>query len=315
MDERPNSQKRPLCELDDNGFYCPDCKDLEEHRNKNCSKQLLSQATSSSNTMYVNSDEEDGHEEKRHCYRCDNCQLSFASNQHLQDHMKENCLEVSFVSFQSCMETLKSALQLRDDSLNSFRTARFQVSKALGDYSGARQRKNYSFEAFSETMDKRQNTWTPHQNDILTHVIQLCSQQFNNDYHELELAKNEVNRVAEEVKNLGQTTLSAEAKVVSACFEAIKALKEERFDIALSFKSQAQELKNIKHILNNNSAIVTELKGGMTALEESVSETLKCSSSESESDGDATTSAAESESDRDAATSSAESESDMDADI
>lgn len=301
MDERPNSQKRPLCQLDDNGFYCPDCKDLEEHRNRNCSKQLLSQATSSSNTMYVNSDEDD-HKEKRHCYRCDNCQSSFAASQHLQDHMKENCLKIPFVSFQSCMETLKSALHLRDGSLNSFRTARFQASKALSDYSGALQRKDYSFKAFSEMMDRRQNTWTPHQQGILAHVIQLCSQQFDINLRELEQAKNEVNRVAEEVKSLGQTALSAETKVVSACFEAIKALKEKRFDITLSFSSQAQELKNIKHILNNSSAIMTELKGGMTALEDSVLDILESSSSESESDRDATTSAAESESDMDADT-------------
>lgn len=298
MNERPNSQKRPLSQLDDDNFYCPDCKDLEEHRNKNCSKQLLTQTTSSSNTIDMNY--ENDHIEKRHCYRCTICQLSFTTNQHLQDHIQEFCLRIPFLSVQSCMETLKFALQLRDICLNSFRTARFQAFKVLSDYSGAKQRKKYSFKAFSEVMDKKHGTWSAEQQNILSHAILFRSQQLNRHLYELELARTEVNRITEKVLSLGHTTLTAGTKVISACFEALDALQDQRFEITLSLQSQARKLKNIKRAMRNNSVIVTELMGGMTALEDSVADLLETSSSESESDRDSNASAAESESDMDA---------------
>lgn len=297
MDERPNSLKRPLSQLDEDNFYCPDCKDLEEHRNKNCPKQLLTQTTSSSDTMDVNTDEND-HLEKRHCYRCTICELSFSTNEHLQDHIKEYCLRIPFLSVQSCMETLKFALQLRDICLNSFRAARFQAFKVLSDYSGARQRKRYSFKAFSEVMDKKHGTWTTEQQNILSHAILFRSQQLNRHLYELELARTEVNRIAEKVLSLGHTTLTAGTKVISVCSEALDALQDQRFEVTLSLQSQARKLKNIKHVMRNNRAIVKELTGAIRALEDSVADLLATSSSESERDSNG--SAAESESDMDA---------------
>lgn len=274
MDLKPSdSQKRPLCEVDDNTLRCPDCKDLEEHRNKNCSKQLPTQTTASSNTTDASA--EKVNKEKRPCYRCEDCRLTFTSSQDLEDHLKENCLAIPVVvpnrvvSYEACMNTLKSAMQNEKCYLNSLSTARDRAIKAIKRYSEAIKEMDSAHKTYTEASAREQKLCTlvsQEEQNILSHLSARYRHNLKAARLELEIAGAEVNNALHNFKNHNHIAMSAATKVHFAYSDAFTAFREQRFDSSKP-KDEDKELKKIKDVLPQRHRILMELQDGAEELE------------------------------------------------
>lgn len=277
MDRKPDSQKRPLCELDDTSLICPDCKDLEEHTNKKCPKQLLTQTTDSSKTMDAAA--EKVNKEKRPCYRCEDCRLTFSTSQNLEYHLKENCLSIPVVypnrakiSYEECMNILRSAMQNEQCYLNSLSTVRDRTTKAIKRYASAIREMDCAHKTYTEATVREQKLCTlvtPEEQNILSHLAARYRHNLKAARWELEKAGTEVDDALHIFKNHNHIAMCAATKVHFTYSEAFTAFREQRFDSSKP-KDEDKELKKIKDVLQQRHRILMELQDGANELDASV---------------------------------------------